>query len=337
MKGIRVLMRLVLCVVLCFALSGCCALMKGKPTSEKGKPTGEMTRPTPFAKDKFIKVGDVNYHYAEYPAKGKNILLVHGFASSSYSWESVAPLLQKQGYHVYALDMKGFGWTDKPRNSKYDTYALMYGVKAWMDAVGLKKVVYVGNSLGGAVGVLMAIEYPKSVDKLVLIDAGGYPMKMPMIIRLSAIPGSVMMTKAFFGKWMLNWNLKEVFYHKDWVTPDRIDNYYVRLATPGAIDAQSSVIDSLDFAAFDRFIKRIPDVKIPTLIIWGKDDYWIPVENAYKFRKDLVNSVLCIIPECGHVPQEEHPAVTAKLILDYLNKKFVKDTVLTPSSEKPNS
>lgn len=303
----------------------------------KGKPTGEMTKPTPFAKDKFIKVGDVNYHYAEYPAKGKDVLLVHGFASSSYSWESVAPVLQKQGYHVYALDMKGFGWSDKPLNSQYDTIALMQGVKGWMDAVGLKKVIYVGNSLGGAVGVLLTIEYPQKIDKLVLIDAGGYPMKMPMIIRMAAIPGSTLMAKAFFGKWMLNWNLKEVFYHRDWVSEDRIDNYYVRLASPGTIDAQASLISTLDFNAFDRFIKRIPDVKTPTLIIWGKEDVWIPIENAYKFRKDLANSVLCIIPECGHVPQEEHPAVTAKLIIDFLNKKIVKDMVLPPSSVKPTT
>lgn len=307
----RMLSRLFLCLVLCVALSGCGMFMKSIPMSE-------LYRPTPLAKDKFIKVGDIKYHYAEYPAKGPNVLMIHGFASSSYSWESVAPILQKQGYHVYALDMKGFGWTDKPLNSKYDTYALMYGVKAWMDAVGLKKVIYVGNSLGGAVGILMAIEYPKSIQKLVLIDAGGYPMTMPMIIRLAAIPGSVMMTKAFFGKWVLNWNLKEVFYHKDWVTQDRIDNYYVRLASPGAIDAQASVIDSLDFAAFDRFIKRIPEVKTPTLIIWGRDDIWIPLENAYKFRKDLSNSVLNIIPYCGHVPQEEYPELTAELIMDFL-------------------
>lgn len=311
MNGFRMLMRFFLCLVLCFALSGCGMFMKSMSA-------GELFRPTPLARDKFIKVGDVKYHYAEYPAKGPDVLMIHGFASSSYSWESVAPILQKQGYHVYALDMKGFGWSDKPRDSKYDAYALMYGVKSWMDAVGLKKIIYVGNSMGGAVGMLMALEYPKSINKLVLIDAGGYPMTMPLIIRLSSIPGSVMMTKAFFGKWMLNWNLKEVFYHKDWVTDERIDNYYVRLATPGAIDAQASVIDSLDEAALNRFVKRIPEVKTPTLIIWGRDDIWIPLENAYKFRKDLKNSVLNIIPYCGHVPQEEFPALTAKLIIDFL-------------------
>lgn len=330
MKSFRVLMRLALCVVLCFALSGCGFLMKSIPA-------GQMSRPTPHAQDHFIKVGDVNYHYAEYPAKGKDILLVHGFASSSYSWESVAPLLQKQGYHVYALDMKGFGWTDKPLNSQYDTLTLMYRVKDWMDAVGLKKVIYVGNSLGGAVGVLMTIEFPQKIDKLVLIDAGGYPMKMPMIIRMASIPGSTFVSKAFFGKWMLSWNLKEVFYHKDWVSQDRIDNYYDRLATTGAIDAQASLISTLDFNAFHRFLERIPYVKTPTLIIWGRDDAWIPLEIGYKFRKELVNSVLCIIPECGHVPQEEHPALTAKLIIDFLNRKITKDMVLPPSSVKPTT
>jgi pimeloyl-ACP methyl ester carboxylesterase len=315
-------------MVFLVTLSGCGLFMKGIPA-------GEMAGPTPFAEDHFIKAGGVNYHYAEYPAAGADILLIHGFGSSTFSWEKVAPILQKEGYHVWALDMKGFGWSDKPLKSKYDAFALTQGVKDWMDAVGLKKVIYAGNSLGGCVGVLMAMESPERIDRMILIDAGGYPMKMPLIIRLGQIPGSIALTKAFFGKWMLDWNLKEVFYHKDWLTQESIDAYYVRLTTPGSIDAQAGVIDALDFDAFDKYIKRIPEIKTPTLIIWGRDDIWIPLENGYKFRKDLANSVLSIIPECGHVPQEEYPDLTADLIIDYLDNKIIKDTVLRSVTQEP--
>jgi pimeloyl-ACP methyl ester carboxylesterase len=314
-------------IMVCICLGGCGLFVKRIPA-------GQIPMSTPAAQDRFIQVQGVNYHYAEYPGNGPDVLMVHGWSSSTYTWEEVAPALQKKGYHVWSLDMQGFGWTDKPKGAAYDPLSLMQGVKAWMDAVGLQKVIYVGNSLGGGVGILMSVEHPELIDRLVLIDAAIYPHKKPFIIALAGMPGGSIGGKMIFGRWMVSSTLKDVFYHADWVTDERIDAYYSRMRTDGALDAMIAIVKALDFKKLDPYARRADQIKSKTLIIHGKNDKWIPIEDSYALRRQIPDSVMAVIPDCGHVPQEEHPEVTSGLILDFLDGTLVKDTLL-PAVAQP--
>jgi len=269
--------------------------------------------------DKYIMIDDVNYHYREYPGTGRDVFLLHGFASSTYTWEKVIPYLTGHGYHVWALDMKGAGWSDKPKDSKYDTITLMQEVNKWMDVMGLKDVVFVGNSLGGAIAVLMALEHPDKTGQIVLIDSAGY-LKKPFIIRMAKIPLAGEIAKLFFGRWVVRWNLKEVYFNDDLISEETIDAYYNRICTENVLDAKVALARSLDFDALSSYTKRIPDIKNRTLIIWGENDEWIPLESGYKFKNDLSNSTLVILPECGHIPQEEKPEQTAKIMIDFIER-----------------
>jgi pimeloyl-ACP methyl ester carboxylesterase len=314
-----------LTIMACIVVSGCGLFVKHIPA-------GRISMMTPSAKDQFIKVGQVNYHYAEYPAEGPDVLMVHGWSSSTYTWEQVAPELQKKGYHVWSLDMQGFGWTDKPGGVAYDPLTLMQGVKDWMDTVGLKQVIYVGNSLGGGIGLLLSVEHPEMIDRLILIDAAIYPHKKPFIITLAGLPGASIGSKMIFGRWMISSNLKEVFYHADWVTDERIDAYYTRMRTNGALDAMIAIIKAMDFKKLEPYAQRAAQIKRRTLIMHGKNDIWIPIEDSYALRRQIPDSVMAVIPACGHVPQEEHPEITSRLILDFLNGTLTKDTLLTTLS-----
>ena len=101
-------MKIGLRLVLLFCLFGTagCGLFNQKI------PAGRVPDPAPT--DHFIRIKGVDYHYNEYPGDGENIVLQHGFAASTYTWTDVAEILNKHGYHVWALDLKGFGWSDKP-------------------------------------------------------------------------------------------------------------------------------------------------------------------------------------------------------------------------------
>jgi pimeloyl-ACP methyl ester carboxylesterase len=308
-----------------FRTAGCCSLalflivaVSGCGLFIKTIPKGEILGKAP--EDKFIMIDDVNYHYREYPGTGRDIFLLHGFASSTYTWEKVIPYLTGQGYHVWALDMKGFGWTDKPQDAKYDTVTLMQEVNKWMDVMGLKDVVFVGNSLGGAIAVLMTLEHPDKTDRLILIDSAGYPIKKPLVIRMAKMPFAGEITRLFFGRCVVESILKEVFFNDDMVTEEKIDAYFHRMSTENAVAAQTALARSFDCEALSSYIRRIPDIKNRTLIIWGENDEWIPMESGHKFRKDLSNSTLVILPECGHIPQEEKPEQTAKSIIDFIER-----------------
>ncbi|MEW6265865.1 MAG: alpha/beta hydrolase [Thermodesulfobacteriota bacterium] len=287
-------------------------------------PSGRV--PSPTDRDKFIKVGQVNFHYTEYSGPGQKVVLIHGFASSTYTWEEVAPLLNQKGCHVLALDMKGFGWSDKPLGARYDPITLMEEVNQWLEALNLREVVLAGNSLGGAVAWLMALEHPDKVSRLVLVDAAGYPKEKPFIVKLAGMPLAGSLAKLFFGPWMVRRNLSQVMHDQSRVTPPRVQAYFDRLRTEGGLEAQIAVSRALDAKAFESYIKRIPEIKVPTLLLWGREDKWIPLETiGLRFQRELTNSTLAVLPGCGHIPQEEQPEKTSALILDFIEGRPIPD------------
>lgn len=304
-----------------FMIGACCLVVSGCGLFAHRIPQGQIKSPTEL--DHFITVDTVNYHYRSYPGDGEHIVMLHGFASSTYTWEDLAPRLQAEGYHVWTLDMKGFGWSDKPRDGRYDPVTLMEGVNGWMAAMDLSQVTLVGNSLGGAVTVLLALDHPERVKKMVLIDSAGYPMTPPLIIRMARLPLAAGFTELVFGRWMVRWNLKDVFYHPDRVTEEKVSAYYDRMCAENALDAQASVARSLNFESFENYIERVPQIKAETLIIWGENDAWIPLEIGTMFRKNLVAATMIVLPECGHLPQEEHPQMTAGYISNFIKGRAV--------------
>lgn len=304
----------VLVGLLCFSMAGCGLFVKRIPP-------GEI--PSPTEKDHFVRVDGINYHYTEYPGEGARVFLLHGFGSSAYSWGKVAPLLQRKGFHVYALDMMGFGWSDKPSDGDYDPLALVECVNAWMDAMGLQDVAFVGNSLGGAVAVLMSILHPDKVGSMVLVDAGGYPMELPFILKVARIPTVGFWANLFYGRWLLRWNLKEVYYNDDQVTREQVDAYYDRLRTKNGLGSMVSLAKAIDFSKFHTYVERAKKLEVPILIIWGQEDEWIPLEIGHRFDEELPNSRIVVIPECGHVPQEEKPEITAELIAGFVEENQI--------------
>jgi pimeloyl-ACP methyl ester carboxylesterase len=303
---------LIACVLFCLIFLGCGLFVDEIP---EGQMIGQTSR------DHFTTIDGIRYHYTEYPAPGRDVLLIHGFSSSTYTWEKVAPSLQQLGYHVWALDMKGFGWSDKPRGAAYDTVTLTEEVRKWMDAMGLKDAVIAGNSLGGGVAWLMALMHPDKVHSLILVDAAAYPIEMPSVMKMSALPLSAAVSKLFFSRGIVRWSLREVYYRRDLITHAQVDAYYDRLRTKNALDAQIAVVQSLDYKKFEPYIRRIPEIKKRTLIIWGENDRWVPLHVGQRLNKELPASKLVVIPSCGHIPQEECPDVTAKHMAEFIAAK----------------
>ncbi len=308
----------IISLMLCLGLANCVMMIDRIPP-------GEIPSKTEY--DHFITINGVNLHYEEYPGDGDHIVLLHGFGSSAYTWNDVSPILNALGYHVWALDMKGFGWSDKPLEAAYDPHTLMEEVNAFMEAKGLSNVTFAGNSLGGYVGTLLALKHPEKVKNLVLVDAAGQPSEgRPTIVTLANMPHAAAFGKLATGSWVIRMNLEDTVFDKNVVTKERVNAYFDRLCTKGGIDAQVAVAKSIDFSNMPEHASRLGRIKAKTLIIWGENDTWISFEMAKKFRRDIPGSILAAIPECGHIPQEEKPKQTAKLIADFASGKSIKDT-----------
>ncbi|MEW5734831.1 MAG: alpha/beta hydrolase [Thermodesulfobacteriota bacterium] len=269
-------------------------------------------------KGQYADLNGVRYYYQHLPGPGEKVLLIHGFSDSSYTWKDVAPLLNEKGYDVWAVDMMGFGWSDKPKDGNYTATGLMEGVAGFMDAVGLERATVVGNSLGGEVAVLLDAAHPEKVERLVLVDAGGYPFKRPFVITLTTLPGASTLAPLIFGKYMVRDNLKQVFYDDSKVTPELVDAFYNRLRTENALYAMTAIGRGHEQEKCDGFIAAVKKVAAPTLIIWGENDPWIPVSLAHRFNQEIPGSTLVLLSQCGHTPQLEKPGDTAQAVLAFL-------------------
>ncbi|MBU1742845.1 MAG: alpha/beta hydrolase, partial [Proteobacteria bacterium] len=200
-------------------------------------PPGKILDKT--AADHFLEIGGVRYHYQEYPGRPPTCFLLHGFASSTYTWQKIAPRLNRAGYRVVALDMKGFGWSDKPLDAKYDPTTLAAEVAAFVRAKGFGRVVFVGNSLGGAIGLIVTLQHPALVSRLVLIDAAN-PQAKTFWRKVASLPLAGLVIRLIFGRWAVWDSLMEVYHDPRKVTDEQVKAYYDRLRTQNALEAQQA-------------------------------------------------------------------------------------------------
>ncbi len=305
------------------AVVGCGIFVKIEPQDKIFRSAAPVNGITP---DGFTDVGGVKYHYLHVPGNGETVVLIHGFGSSTYTWEGVLPYMAREGLNLYAVDMMGFGWSDKPKGAAYDPASLMEGVNAWMDKMGISRATVVGNSLGGEVSLLLAGRHPDKVARLVLIDPRVYLKTRPFIVRLAAMPGAGFLSRLVFGKGMVRDNIEAVFYNDSLITEDRVQSYYDRLRSEGALAATTAIARSTGKQPTAEVEGLPPKITAPTLVVWGADDAWIPVEHAYRLKKEIPNARLFIIEQCGHVPQEEKPQVTAKVLADFVLGRPIAET-----------
>jgi pimeloyl-ACP methyl ester carboxylesterase len=250
--------------------------------------------------------------------RGGAVVLLHGFASSIYTWKDVLPAL-REGHDVVALDLPGFGGSDLPKDLSFESYPRV--VRALLDRLGIARADLVGNSMGGAVAVVLAATDPSRVGRLVLIDAAGFNLAerdRPFLIRVAGFrPMAALLDHLPVRRLLVRAALRQVFYDPALVTPERVEEYAAPVLRPGAPAASRSLLASIRLHP-GAVAELVPRVQAPTLILWGKHDAWIPVHDADRFAKAISGSRAVVLPDCGHLPQEERPAEVARLLLGFL-------------------
>jgi pimeloyl-ACP methyl ester carboxylesterase len=266
---------------------------------------------------RFAVVDGVRVRYLR-TGEGPPVMALHGFASSIYTWKDVLPALSP-AHEVVALDLPGFGWSDQPKDLTFDLYPRV--VLGLMDALGIAKASLVGNSLGGAVAAVVAVERPARVERLVLIDAAGFnlrPSDRPPMVRLTAHPLAEPLASLLPVKRLLVMRgLRQVFHDDAKVTEERIDEYLAAVSRPGTFASIRSLTASQSTSPeeFEAMLRR---VSAPTLVLWGAEDAWIPPADAQGFAAAIPGARVVMLPGVGHTPQEESPEAVARLILEFL-------------------
>jgi pimeloyl-ACP methyl ester carboxylesterase len=260
------------------------------------------------------------YYYEE--GKGPPLLLIHGFGASTYTWRHVAPELAKS-YRVIAVDLKGFGQSDKPFDGRYSVYDQAELLAQLIEDKDLRDLTLVGHSLGGGVALLLALEANQRLDgritRLVLLDSIAYPQNIPVFFRLLDVPLVSQLGVRMVPPLVQTRVALQIAYFDDSkIDPEEIELYAAPLKTAAgkhAIIHSARQIVPEDIAELSE---RYKTIELPTLILWCDHDRIVPLEVGIKLRRTLPNSTLRLIEDCGHMPQEEQPASTLALIKGFI-------------------
>jgi len=260
--------------------------------------------------------------YYEERGKGSPLLLIHGFGASTYTWRFVAPELAKTHW-VIAVDLKGFGQSDKPFDERYSIFDQAELLAQLIEEKDLRNLTLVGHSFGGGVALLLALQANKRLDgritRLVLLDSIAYPQHIPVFFRLLDVPLVSQLGVRMVPPSVQTRVALEIAYFDDSkIDPAEIEAYAAPLKTAAgkhAIIHSARQILPEDIAELSESYKTI---ELPTLILWCDHDRIVPLEVGLRLRRTLPNSTLRLVEDCGHMPQEEQPASTLSQILGFI-------------------
>jgi pimeloyl-ACP methyl ester carboxylesterase len=262
-----------------------------------------------------MDMGGYKLHYLDL-GQGRPVVMIHGFADSTYCWHANAKALLEAGLRLILVDQPGLGQSGIPP-APY-TYSLENQAAAVMklcDHLGLKRFSLVGSSMGGGIALYLAWRHPGRVERMVLLDPACFE---PPGIRWLALPGAGYLASLLGGRWSVGRGLKSAYYRDDLVNDAVIDEYARPTQKKGFFKVLSSLSSQYFSPAFHAMTKAYGQIKTPALIIWGQFDTWVPPEYGRRLHKALAGSELKVIKDTGHLPHQEDPRAVNRLLVDFL-------------------
>lgn len=261
-------------------------------------------------KEKFVIVGANKIRYLEEGGSDDNVLLVHGLGASAERWTRVIPHLSKK-YHVIALDLIGYGFSDKP-SVDYTPVFFSQFIFDFLNTLGITKTSMIGSSLGGQIVTECAITQSKMIEKIVLVSPSGIMKQSTPTLdayMLAALYPTQDGTKTVFQ--MMAGINKEI-------DSDTINGFIQRMTLPNAKMAFMSTILGIRNAV--PLSERLAKISAPTLVVWGKQDTLIPIAYSKDFVSSIKNCQFVEMESSGHTPHVEEPEKFSETVLRFLNQ-----------------
>lgn len=266
-------------------------------------------------------LGNFLIHYNEAgPETGEAVIMLHGGGPGAGGWSNYSRNIEpfvNAGYRVILKDSPGFNKSDALVMDEQRGLVNARAVKGLMDALGIKKAHLVGNSMGGASALNFALEYPDRLGKLVLMGPGGMgpslfcPMPLEgikLLFKLYAEPSfenlKQMIQVFIYDQSLITDELVQGRWESIQRSPDHLKNFL--------ISAQKVPLSAWDVS------HRFGEIKAKTLVVWGRDDRFVPLDHGLKIIWSVPDAHLHVLPRCGHWAQWEHATAFNRLTLDFL-------------------
>lgn len=288
---------------------------------QKAKDLKETTSRETFNQIRFIPLKTslcqnpilTSYIHQGNKKEGKPILLLHGFDSSLLEFRRLIPKLSNH-CQVWALDLLGFGFTQRPSNLNYSPATIKTHLYHFWAQTIKQPMVLIGASMGGAAAIDFCLSYPQIVEKLILIDSVGLT-KPPLISRIAIFPLGYLATE-FLRNPLVRQKISEnAYYNTSLANEDARCCASLHTLCDNWSRALISFTRSGGYGDFSAQLGRI---QCDSLILWGRQDKILGTTPATRFQQLLPHSQLIWIEECGHVPHLEKADAVSHYILDFL-------------------
>jgi len=259
--------------------------------------------------------------------EGPPLVLLHGAGDNALDWQWVTPALAAT-YRVYAPDLPGSPDSARPA-AEYSPAFFERFAAGFLDALGIKRAVFVGNSLGGLIALRLALSQPARVTALVLVDSAGLGHRVNPAFTSVNVPGLAEAAMPFWrrpvGAYQRAWGRTLLLFAH---TPGNVPREWIaeqkRLAlSPGYLEAHLTVLRALVSPLGQRevLVDRLSELKISTLVIWGARDRVFPESQAIEAATHLQDVSLALLPDCGHMPHVECPDRFMDALDNFLSRR----------------
>lgn len=263
---------------------------------------------------RYVDVNGVNTHYHDV-GEGAPVVLLHGSGPGVSAWanwqHAIEPLAA--GARVLALDLVGFGATERPADVRYSLRTWTDHVWGFLDALGIEKASVIGNSLGGRIACQMAEDDRSRLDRLVLMGAPGVGMELTDGLKAlrAYTPSAPAMRDLLVNYFAVDTSI---------ITDELVTIRYEASAAPGAHEAYRLMFFHPDHAGGQLGIteEQVRAITVPTLLVHGREDRVVPVDVAWNMVRLLPDADLHVFARCGHWTQIERAAEFNTVVGDFL-------------------
>ena len=271
--------------------------------------------PPPVFGEKDTLVGSIRWRSREVGGDiTPPVVFVHGLLSSSKTWKKV--LASSASAHTaIAVDLPGSGFSDRPWPHDYSAPSQALALLDFLDTRKIDRAVLVGTSLGGAVSLIAAAARPDRVAGLVLVGAASPGMTIPWSFRTLRTPILGELQIEFLVRPVVEFGLRHRLYARAGnVTEEMVSDWWDPIPVPGTRRAALGFVRSRT-AGYEGLL---PKIQVPTLIVWGKEDRLLPASDGMRLASEMPGARLVILPDCGHLPQEEVPVAFSSIVAEFV-------------------
>lgn len=266
-----------------------------------------------------IEVDGMKVYYKDTgPKDAPVLLLLHGFGSSLQTWDDWSVDLESK-YRVIRLDLPGFGLTGASPISDYSEEKDLAFLTHFADKLEIHNLSVIGHSMGGKMAWSLAASNPERIKALVLMAPDGFPEAKDIGTKPYEMLSIMGLMNYFLPKYFVKKSLEPAFADTTALDDALLNRYYDFLRAPGV---RRAILERANQTIYTDPVSRLKSIVAPTLLIWGEQDQMIPSSNAKNYSNLLSNSTTVIIPNLGHLLQEEQPPKGLLPVIQFLDDHY---------------